>query len=384
MFLFLQNPQQFASTPVHRSQDELNDIEAENVSQPAIQVTQPESVSEIPASSKSPSTSSTSQDIVTHNHSPYLEVRDRYPQPDVVTCSSTSDISSQVSAHTEVPKVEGEKCSNAISTAYTDHFVSATEQIKCSSSGAKFQDKVHGIAFYVPPGAVNDGSYMVLEFGVAIAGPFTYPDSIIPVSPILWVQVQCSSDQNELKKPIEITLPHAVNCNEGSSLLHFMCASKQKHQVTFQRSHKRAMISPNKGTLLSKLSKQQYFFCIGGKFCQEIIAKTQYCIIRVSPRQSIENAWKIHFFITYTLPACKEVGSKHGLILNISYSITCLCLHMYLQMVRQQFGDDYTVSVSSFHFDTSNGKRPSIDVDFQRILPEKWTIMKEGTYQQVC
>ena len=319
------------------------------------------------------------------------------PLPDIVLCSSTSssqlskslstsDVSSQLSAPADVPKIEGEKCS--ISTAYTDHFVSATERIKCSSSGAKFQDKVHGIAFYVPPGAVDDGSYMVLEFGVAIVGPFTYPDSIMPVSPILWVQVQCSSDQDKLKKPIEITLPHALNCNEGSSLLHFMCASKQKYQVkyhvTFQRSHKRAMISPNKGTLLSKLSKQQYFFCIGGKFCREIIAKTQYCIIRVSPRQSIEKAWKIHFFITYALPACEEVGSKHVLILNTSYSIMCLCLHMYLQMVRQQFGDDYTASVSSFHFDTSNGKRPSIDVDFQRILPEKWTIMKEGTYQQVC
>lgn len=56
---------------------------------------------------------------------------------------------------------------------------------------------------------------------------------------------------------------------------------------------------------------------------------------------------------------------------------------MYLQIARQKFGDDYTISVSSFHFDTSNGKRPSIDVDFKRILPEKWTITKEGTYQNV-
>ena len=321
----------------------------------------------------------------------------KHPLPDIVLCSSTStsqlsesskslstsDVSSQLSAPADVPKIEGEKCS--ISTTYADHFISATERIKCSSSGAKFQDKVHGIAFYVPPGAVNDGSYMVLEFGVAIAGPFTYPDSIMPVSPILWVQVQCSSGQEKLKKPIEITLPHAVNCNEGSSLLHFMCASKQKYQVkyhvTFQRSHKRAMISPNKGTLLLKLSKQQYFFCIGGKICREIIAKTQYCIIRVSPRQSIENTWKIHFFITYALPVCKEVSSKHGLKLHIP---SCVSVYACLQMVRQQFGDDYTVSVSSFHFDTSNEKKPSIDVDFQRILPEKWTIMKEGTYQQVC
>ena len=315
MFFLLQNPQQFGSTPVHRSQDELDDIEAGNIFPPTIQVPQTESVSEIPASSKSPSTSSTSQDI---SHSPYLGIREKYPQPDVITCSSASEISSHVSSHMDVPKVEGEKCSNTHSTPPNDLFISAPERIQCSSNGAQFQDKVHSIAFYVPPGAVSDGSYMTLEFGVAITGPFTYPESIIPVSPILWVQVQCNSDQGGLKKPIEITIPHAVNCSEGSSLLHFMCASKQKHQVTFQRTHKQAMISPNKGTLLSKLSKRQYFFCIGGKFCREVIAKTQYCIIRVSPRQSIENAWRIHFFVTYVLPACKEVGSKHGFMLNIS------------------------------------------------------------------
>lgn len=158
---------------------------------------------------------------------------------------------------------------------------------------------------------------MVLEFGVAIAGPFTYPDNIMPVSPILWVQLLCNSDQGELKKPMEITIPHAVNCNEGSSLLHFMCAKKQKQQVTFQRRHKHAMISTNKATLLSKLSKQQYFFCIGGKCCREIIARTQYCIIHVSPKQSIEKLWKVHFFITYALPACNEVSSQHGFVLNI-------------------------------------------------------------------
>ena len=51
--------------------------------------------------------------------------------------------------------------------------------------------------------------------------------------------------------------------------------------------------------------------------------------------------------------------------------------------MRQQLEDDYIVRVLSFHFDTSSGRQPSIDVDFRQILPEKWTIMKEGIYQQV-
>ena len=57
---------------------------------------------------------------------------------------------------------------------------------------------------------------------------------------------------------------------------------------------------------------------------------------------------------------------------------------MSLQIVQQKFGDDYSISDSDFYFNTSNVKKPSINIDFQHILPEKWTIMKEGTYQQVC
>ena len=171
---------------------------------------------------------------------------------------------------------------------------------------------------------------MVLKFGVTIAGPFAYPDNIMPVSPILWVQVQYSSDQAELQKPIHITLPHAVNCNEGSSLLHFMCTYEQKHQIIFKMTQKRAVISQNKGILFSKLSKRQYFICIGGKFCQEIVAKTQYCIIYVAPRQRIENVWRIYFFITYILPACTEVSSficHHPYFFHIpssAYFYTCI------------------------------------------------------------
>ena len=222
--------------------------------------------------------------------------------------SLTPGASSNLSVHENVPNLEGEKCSHT--NAYDIQFINSLEQIQCSSSGAKFQHKVHSIAFYVPPGAVTDGSYMVLKFGVAITGSFTYPDKIMPVSPILWVQVHFCGDHGELQKPIEITLPHAVNCKEGSSLLHFMCAYEKKHQIIFKRTWKRAKISPNKGTLLSTLSKRQYFICIGGKSCRDVFAKTEYCIVYVAPRQRIDNVWSIQFFITYTLPACIEVCSK--------------------------------------------------------------------------
>ena len=52
-------------------------------------------------------------------------------------------------------------------------------------------------------------------------------------------------------------------------------------------------------------------------------------------------------------------------------------------MVKQAYGNNHTVNECIFYFDTSGRGKPNVTLDFPRILPEKWTMMKEGTYQQV-
>ena len=50
-------------------------------------------------------------------------------------------------------------------------------------------------------------------------------------------------------------------------------------------------------------------------------------------------------------------------------------------MVKQQFGEKYTVDERAFLFDTSNNSEPCIRIKYMRETPEQWTITKEGLSQ---
>ena len=52
-------------------------------------------------------------------------------------------------------------------------------------------------------------------------------------------------------------------------------------------------------------------------------------------------------------------------------------------MVKNKFDEDYDVNVKSFQFDTFRRNDPSIAIEFQRLLPQRWAVYKEATYQQV-
>ena len=229
-------------------------------------------------------------------------------QPDtttIQTCSSSSDGSSTRSMHFNVPNMLADK--STIPTAGAPHnvpFITSSEVLRCGATGARYQHDTHGISFVIPPQAVKEGCQITLEFAIAIVGPFIFPEGITPVSPILWVRIQA---EGTLQKPLEIGLPHAVNCKENFKLLHFLCAQRNGDHYSFMKTHKTARINPSKGMMHSKLSKQQYFYCIAGKVCREVISRAQYCIVKVAPKHPYDYSWKLHFFVTYALPACIEV-----------------------------------------------------------------------------
>ena len=185
----------------------------------------------------------------------------------IQTCSSKSDKSSIKSDVLNIPSVI-----SSVSTSVQQHapFITNTEIIHCDANGAKFHHEVHNITFVIPPEAVKVDSHITLEFGVATVGPFQFPDGYAPVSPILWVQIQRGNGNENLQKALEISIPHAVDWDENFNLMHLMCAQKCPHGYSFTKAHKRAKIDSSNGMLYTKLSKQQYFFCIAGKICHEV------------------------------------------------------------------------------------------------------------------
>ena len=85
----------------------------------------------------------------------------------------------------------------------------------------------HDITLRIPEGAVAEGEKIHFEVGVAMYGPFVFPENTQPISPILWLCVVEGDAQ--LRKPFQIVLPHYLTG-----------LSKEKieyHQVRFAKAN---------------------------------------------------------------------------------------------------------------------------------------------------
>ena len=65
---------------------------------------------------------------------------------------------------------------------------------------------MNDISVTIPPGAIPADKTARIELGVALYGPFAFPENYEPVSPIIWLCVQDA----ELQQPLAITLPHLI------------------------------------------------------------------------------------------------------------------------------------------------------------------------------
>ena len=84
------------------------------------------------------------------------------------------------------------------------------EQLKCDYYGLDYMIENHDITLKIPKGAVAKRE-KILEVGVAMHGPFIFPENTQPISPILWLHLL--EEDVKLNKPIELILPH---CYTGS------------------------------------------------------------------------------------------------------------------------------------------------------------------------
>ena len=62
--------------------------------------------------------------------------------------------------------------------------------MECDHTGLDYTVEEHDITLRIPEGAVTVGETIHLEIGVAMYGPFNFPENSIPVSPIVWLCIQ--------------------------------------------------------------------------------------------------------------------------------------------------------------------------------------------------
>ena len=188
---------------------------------------------------------------------------------------------------------------------------------QCTHDGRRYDDEHNDFGLEIPAGAIPKGESITIDIGVALYGPFQYPEGLRPVSPVFWV---CARDQNhfQFSKPVKVTIPHCLNLESHDDIeslgLTFL---KGDHEMNPQQMYQ---LQPAEGDVLIEPLKKYgviqttHFcsLCISCKDAMKLIKKAHFCLYSVIPRViSPDEPSFAYFFITFLLTAClKTVKSQ--------------------------------------------------------------------------
>ena len=173
----------------------------------------------------------------------------------------------------------------------------------CTHDGRLYYDEHHGFGLEIPAAAIPEGESITIDIGVALHGPFQYPEGLRPVSPVFWV---CVRDQKNFQfvKPVKVTIPHCLNPKYNDIGLTFLNGdhemnSQQKYQL---QQTEDVLIEPPKryGVI------QTTHFCCLCLSCIEIpefFERASFCICSVIPEKFFPRQFSHAYFFHYTSAA---------------------------------------------------------------------------------
>ena len=193
-------------------------------------------------------------------------------------------------------------------------FVGSIQVIACDRSGGEYRNG--SITIRIPKDAVRDS--IELEVGVAIHGPFIFPDDLRPVSAFLWLNVAKETAEDadfEFLNEIEVQLPHYLHLSKSdvrseASQLELECmlaATKERDSMAFVREDSdRITFSQRSGKILTK--RACYMCLCASKSVIE--TKSQYYLVSAIPKpmSPAPKRWSILFLVCYSLDSFTEVS----------------------------------------------------------------------------
>ena len=228
---------------------------------------------------------------------------------------------------------------------------------QCTHDGRWYYDEHNDFGLEIPAGAIPKGESITIDIGVALYGPFQYPEGLRPVSPVFSV---CVRDQKDFQflKPVKVTIPHCLNleCHDNIESLG-LTFLKGDHEMNPQQMYQ---LQPAEGDVLIEPLKEYgviettHFcsLCIAGQVTKELVKNANFCISAVLPT-TISDTESAYFFITFLLKAC-------------------------LTVVEEQINKDTALRRHErknidFQF-SSDGEEKALEIVLPQSLPGKWEI----------
>ena len=163
----------------------------------------------------------------------------------------------------------------------------------------------------IPEGAVDQGETIHLEIGVAMYGPFCFPDNTRPISPIIWV---CPFEDAKLKKPFQLIMPHFLTgISEDRIHYHKVTFAKASHSstshYTFHDCDAKPLFASHDGRSYGILVSQHFcFYCLEANQTPELALDAGYGLVRIE-KTLIPQRNEVHFCAIYHLNTCLKVSN---------------------------------------------------------------------------
>ena len=190
------------------------------------------------------------------------------------------------------------------------------QMLECDCTGREYTNVDHDITLRIPEGAVAEGEKIHFEVGVAMYGPFIFPDNTQPISPILWL---CLLEKDvELKKSFQVILPHYLTGLSRERIEHhqigFTKANHNDYIFTGDQMNYKFQSCDIKPLFASSgyksygvlISKHCCFYCLEANVTSELAMDAGYCLVQVESTQSLQRN-EVYFAATYFLDTCLRV-----------------------------------------------------------------------------
>ena len=181
---------------------------------------------------------------------------------------------------------------------------------QCTHDGRHYYDEANNFSLDIPEGAIPEGDNITIDIGVALYGPFQYPEGLRPVSPVFWVCVRGQKSFCFLK-PVTVTMQHFLNLKNHDDIESLeVTFLKGDHELNMQQLHK---FQKTEGYFfvdpLKKCGKLQitHFcsLCISSQISRRLAGMEVFCISAIIPRTfSPTQPSYAYFYITYMLATC--------------------------------------------------------------------------------
>ena len=194
--------------------------------------------------------------------------------------------------------------------------------LEVDCAGREYTNVDHDITLRIPEGAVAEGKKIHFEVGVAMYGPFIFPENTQPISPILWL---CILEEDiELRKSFQVVVPHYLTGLSKERIQHHQVRfSKASHcnytfvdnQMTYKfqycdsKPHLASSGYRNYGVLLSK---HCCFYCLQASVTPELAMDAGYCLVQIESSLSLQRN-EVFFAGIYFLDTCLRV-KLHNII----------------------------------------------------------------------